>query len=312
MTGSGFQVLRTSMPGSPSATGGRKRRSGAARGGERLPGVRPGTPPRERGARGGDAPEGSSPARRCSEGGSGGVGAANGGGMALSHVGDAAGPAQTVAGGFSGETSPAAPGAARGGPSCAGDGSRPSSKRARSPSAAGADEVAAAAPRQRRAGAGQKAVRDASASAAPAAAAPAAQAGRRPTAAASDPARALTHGITLMGAQLSWAILHGHKTLENRSISIPPGWYAVHTGKGKLDAAHQPTLSRVRRPSNARPSHLPPPSAWAPQRARAARRGRRWRWRRRSVQCAPRGLVCVGDGAVSAGWCLVMPPPVRG
>lgn len=45
----------------------------------------------------------------------------------------------------------------------------------------------------------------------------------------------ITHGLTLKGAQLTWAILHRHKTIENRHIRIPPGWVALHTGMGKLD-----------------------------------------------------------------------------
>ena len=47
----------------------------------------------------------------------------------------------------------------------------------------------------------------------------------------------ITHGLTLKGAQLNWAILNSYKTVENRSIRLPPGWLALHTGMGKLPAA---------------------------------------------------------------------------
>ena len=43
-------------------------------------------------------------------------------------------------------------------------------------------------------------------------------------------AAAVTHGITLRGAQLTWAILNGHKRVENRHFRMSPGWYALHTG----------------------------------------------------------------------------------
>jgi hypothetical protein len=45
----------------------------------------------------------------------------------------------------------------------------------------------------------------------------------------------VTHGLTLKGAQLNWAILQRRKTVENRSIRLPPGWIVLHTGVGKLD-----------------------------------------------------------------------------
>lgn len=44
----------------------------------------------------------------------------------------------------------------------------------------------------------------------------------------------VTHGLTLKGGQLSWAILNRHKTVENRSVRLPLGWIALHTGLGKL------------------------------------------------------------------------------
>ncbi|KOO35219.1 hypothetical protein Ctob_012724 [Chrysochromulina tobinii] len=41
----------------------------------------------------------------------------------------------------------------------------------------------------------------------------------------------ITHGLTLRGAQLSWAILEGEKVIENRTVSLPAGWIAIHTGR---------------------------------------------------------------------------------
>ena len=41
----------------------------------------------------------------------------------------------------------------------------------------------------------------------------------------------VTHGITLRGAQLTWAILRGVKKVENRHFRMSPGWYALHTGQ---------------------------------------------------------------------------------
>ena len=34
----------------------------------------------------------------------------------------------------------------------------------------------------------------------------------------------VTHGLTLRGSQLNWAILNGHKIIENRGWSLQPGW----------------------------------------------------------------------------------------
>lgn len=50
-----------------------------------------------------------------------------------------------------------------------------------------------------------------------------------------NPADTLTHGLTLKGAQYNWAILKGYKTVENRAYRIKPGWYALHTGVGKIE-----------------------------------------------------------------------------
>ena len=49
----------------------------------------------------------------------------------------------------------------------------------------------------------------------------------------------------MKGAQISWAILHGHKTIENRSMRIKPGWYLLHTGKGSQSAEHQQWMRSV-------------------------------------------------------------------
>ena len=54
-----------------------------------------------------------------------------------------------------------------------------------------------------------------------------------------DSPGAATHALTMKGAQISWAILAGHKLIENRHMRMRPGWYLLHTGKGTQDAAHQ-------------------------------------------------------------------------
>jgi hypothetical protein len=38
------------------------------------------------------------------------------------------------------------------------------------------------------------------------------------------------HGVTLRGAQLTFAVLAGAKRVENRHFRMQPGWYALHTG----------------------------------------------------------------------------------
>ena len=77
-------------------------------------------------------------------------------------------------------------------------------------------------------------------------------------AAASSPAAAelahVTHAITLKGARLSWAILEGHKTIENRTIRLRPGWYVLHTGKGK-DTLQRPQLDALNGPAEASLPH---------------------------------------------------------
>ena len=52
----------------------------------------------------------------------------------------------------------------------------------------------------------------------------------------------ITKALTLKGAQYNHCILEGHKTIENRTWRIAPGWYALHTGTGKSDAATQQRL----------------------------------------------------------------------
>ena len=71
--------------------------------------------------------------------------------------------------------------------------------------------------------------------------------------AASDLAQ-VTHAITLKGARLSWAILEGHKTIENRTIRLRPGWYVLHTGKGK-DTLQRPQLDALNGPAEASLPH---------------------------------------------------------
>ena len=78
------------------------------------------------------------------------------------------------------------------------------------------------------------------------------------SAAASSPAASelahVTHAITLKGARLSWAILEGHKTIENRTIRLRPGWYVLHTGKGK-DTLQRPQLDALNGPAEASLPH---------------------------------------------------------
>jgi len=45
----------------------------------------------------------------------------------------------------------------------------------------------------------------------------------------------LKSGITMKGALVSFALLHGGKDIENRTKRIKPGWYALHTGSSKID-----------------------------------------------------------------------------
>ena len=42
-------------------------------------------------------------------------------------------------------------------------------------------------------------------------------------------------GITMKGALVSYALLHGGKDIENRTKRVKPGWYALHTGSSKID-----------------------------------------------------------------------------
>ena len=55
----------------------------------------------------------------------------------------------------------------------------------------------------------------------------------------------VTHGLTLRGGQLSWAILNGDERVENRHFRMHPGWYALHTGaKTSSDASQLPLIRR--------------------------------------------------------------------
>ena len=60
-----------------------------------------------------------------------------------------------------------------------------------------------------------------------------------------DTLSSVTHAITLKGARITWAILAGIKTVENRSIRLQPGWVALHTGVGKLDARRSEEIAAL-------------------------------------------------------------------
>ena len=62
---------------------------------------------------------------------------------------------------------------------------------------------------------------------------------------------ATTHAITLRGATYNWAILAGHKNIENRSTRISPGWYFLHTGARNNSAEAQASI-RARVPEDVR------------------------------------------------------------
>ncbi|CAE7564279.1 abfD [Symbiodinium sp. KB8] len=50
-----------------------------------------------------------------------------------------------------------------------------------------------------------------------------------------EPPTDISMAITLKGSVITEAILHGYKDVENRSVHLPLGWVALHTGKGKCD-----------------------------------------------------------------------------
>ncbi len=50
---------------------------------------------------------------------------------------------------------------------------------------------------------------------------------------ASGDAAAVTRAITVQSPCLAWAMLEGHKVVENRDWRIQPGWYALHCSKKK-------------------------------------------------------------------------------
>merc|ERR1719188_1059108 len=60
-----------------------------------------------------------------------------------------------------------------------------------------------------------------------------------------DAAKHLRVAITLRGAEISEAILRGYKDIENRSIRLPIGWVALHTGKGQVDPSMQQTMRKL-------------------------------------------------------------------
>ena len=80
---------------------------------------------------------------------------------------------------------------------------------------------------------------------------------QRTTTGAASPGE-ITHAITLRGAQLTWAVLHGAKRIENRHFRIAPGWYALHTG-AKMDSvdSQRPLLRKLTGvPGEAKLPHL--------------------------------------------------------
>ena len=52
----------------------------------------------------------------------------------------------------------------------------------------------------------------------------------------------VTHGFTIRGGQLTYAILCGAKRVENRHFQMKPGWYAVHTGAKTSSVESQQAL----------------------------------------------------------------------
>ena len=55
----------------------------------------------------------------------------------------------------------------------------------------------------------------------------------------------VTHALSFKGATIAWAILRGHKIIENRPYRLPTdGWIAVHVGKGKLEAGEWEVMRR--------------------------------------------------------------------
>tara|TARA_B110000046_G_scaffold36971_1_gene40346 strand:- start:659 stop:1129 length:471 start_codon:yes stop_codon:yes gene_type:complete len=52
----------------------------------------------------------------------------------------------------------------------------------------------------------------------------------------------VTHGLTLRGAVLTYAILKGIKRVENRHFHMQPGWYVLHTGAKMSSHESQRTL----------------------------------------------------------------------
>jgi hypothetical protein len=52
-----------------------------------------------------------------------------------------------------------------------------------------------------------------------------------------DALKYLDRGLTMKGALVSFAILNADKNIENRPKTLKSGWYALHTGSGKIDAS---------------------------------------------------------------------------
>jgi hypothetical protein len=79
-----------------------------------------------------------------------------------------------------------------------------------------------------------------------------------PRAGAEHPSQ-VTHALTLRGAQLSWAVLKGVKTIENRHFRIAPGWCAAacvrpHAAAPRDDSSRPLTLPSPHRAHHT--SHL--------------------------------------------------------
>lgn len=58
-----------------------------------------------------------------------------------------------------------------------------------------------------------------------------------------DAPSSVTHGLTMKGAQLTWALLEGIKPVENRHMRLRSGWLVLHTGTGKLREERQRELA---------------------------------------------------------------------
>ena len=60
---------------------------------------------------------------------------------------------------------------------------------------------------------------------------------------------AITHAFSLNGAHLAWAVLTGHKIVENRQFRMSPGWYALALTKQAITGVSDDKLYRDTFPS---------------------------------------------------------------